>query len=271
MREVTVLDRSAVLMKIGNATKRLITTNILWFVYTIPFFIFIYLIFIGNDFSDNILYWASAAVFVPTLFFPATTAMYAVLRKFVMGEEVPIAQSFRKYYQENYLTSLIGGIIITILWIALAFLYGSYADSSQIVQVILLIVAIVLLVFMLNFFAITSHLEMTLMSTIQSAFFITIGSPVLSLVVGIVAYGLIHLSVNMFPFLLIIITGALIAQISFSGFYRLMVSIRAYQNMSKEDDEESDEEKSEGEKVSDDEAGEKNHEANEDSDKNESE
>lgn len=243
IREVTVLDKNATLAKIGSSAKRLIKTNLLWFVHTIPFFIFIYLIFIGNDFSDNILYWVAAAVFAPTLVFPATTAMYAVLRKFVMGEEVPISQSFFKYYKENYLRSLIGGIIITILWIGFTFLYVSYADTNQLVQVILFILAIALLMFMLNFFAITSHLEMTLMSTFKSSFFITIGSPILSAVVGIVAYGLIYLSINFSPLLMIIISGALIAHINFAGFYRTMISIRAYQNMVEEDDEASEDEK----------------------------
>lgn len=57
--------------------------------------------------------WAMA-VLAPLTLFPATSAMFTVVRKWVMGDtDTGVFRTFFKGYKENYKQSLIGGIFYT--------------------------------------------------------------------------------------------------------------------------------------------------------------
>lgn len=230
------LGNNETFIKWRDLIKRLVFTNVIWIIFSVPFFMFLESLILGGNLDYYTFYWIGASILVPTLFFPATTAMYAVLRKFIMGEVVPIPQSFVKFFKENYESSFLGGIVISLLWLILIYLYLAFASTDQMFQVILIIIAVVLLVFTLNFFAITSHLEMSLIQTFKSAAYITAGRPIITAVVGIISTAIIYASVKISPLILIIIGGALITEISFRLFYRFMITLRGHHNLPNEDE-----------------------------------
>ena len=73
---------------------------------------------------------------MPLLFFPATTAMFASVRQWVMqGTISPLLKSYWGYYKENYKKSFLGGLILTAAWAVLIADYYYFVNKSTLLIV----------------------------------------------------------------------------------------------------------------------------------------
>lgn len=220
--------------KISELIMRFAGTNLLWFLFNIPIVFLGLSLFAMENANEVYTIIITIAFLTPLVFFPATTAMFGVLRKFVMDEEVPIIRIFLKYYKENYLRSMIGGIFIVFLWIILTYYYVILLNISQLFGVIFIILLVVLLMFTLNFFSMTVHMETRLFAAFKSSFLITISSPILTIGVSVISVVIIYISFNVFTFLIPFFVGSVIAHIAFSGFYKVMSNFQALKEAQEE-------------------------------------
>lgn len=202
---------------------RLAWTNILWMIFNIPIIFFGLNLLIGETTNQLIFTIIIMIVLLPFFFFPATTAMFAVVRKWAMGQsDIHIMSSFWKYYKENYVRSVLGGIILVALW-AIFFLdyYYFIHIVNDILKYIFYGLFIFLFMFTIHFFSNTVHFYTNLINTLKNALFMTLKNPLLSLITTLVNVLIIMISFKIALFLIPFFMGALVAIISFIGFYRV--------------------------------------------------
>jgi uncharacterized membrane protein YesL len=151
--------------------------------------------------------------------------MFASARNLVMKEEGVSIRQYWRYYKENYTRSLLGGLVLTVIWTIWAVDYYYFSKENIILLGIFLILGIVLFVFTINFFSILSHYHMKLLPAMKNSFLITMGSPLLFFTVLISNSIILYFSLFVFKFLLPFFTGSLIAYLSFSAFYRYYLKV----------------------------------------------
>ncbi|MDO7906012.1 DUF624 domain-containing protein [Paenibacillus sp. JX-17] len=204
---------------------RFAATNLLWILCSSPFvFCFVMkLLLMNQNFTNESLQmnWAMGIV-APLTLFPATAAMFTVVRKWVMGDsDIKIFKTFFRGFKENYLQSLIGGIFYTLLFVVMYVDYKVYMaqfPNLQLVGIVMLILLLLLFVSLFNFFSMVAHYHMSIGLIIKNAILLTLIRPfrVFSTLIG--SGVLVYIGV-LYPVLFAFFIGALIAWLAFFNFY----------------------------------------------------
>ncbi|MGP4059111.1 YesL family protein [Halobacillus sp. H74] len=201
-------------------------TNLQWALFNLPVALLLLSLLNISRTSDLWYLLPPLAILTPFIFFPATTAMFAKAREWVRKDhkETP-DQSFFSYYKENYVGSLKGGFILTVLWGILIADISYFSTSSPLLMNIFFVLGILLFVFTINFFSVKVHFAMSVRDVLKQAFLITFVSPILFLTVSISCGFILMISLYIFPLIIPIFSGSIIAFLSFSAFYRLYLKM----------------------------------------------
>ncbi|WP_427052532.1 YesL family protein [Paenibacillus sp. TC-CSREp1] len=204
---------------------RLAATNLLWAICSSPFLFFMImkLLVMQQNLANESLQmnWAIAIV-APLTLFPATAALFTVVRKWNMGDtDVPIFRTFFAGYKENYKQSLIGGIFYTLLFAIMYLDYTVYMTqfrNMQLVGIIMLVLLLLLFVSLFNFFSMVVHYHMSIGLIIKNAVLLTLIRPfrVFSTLLG---SGLLFYIGLRYPVLFIFFIMSIIAWFAFFNFY----------------------------------------------------
>lgn len=220
---------SGVFYQVSTWVMRFTTTNFLWFLFNLPIaYLALNLLFVKN--KNEVLSIGIIIIFlIPLVFFPATTAMFGIVRKWITNEDIKLLNSFWKYYRENYFRSMIGGMVFTLIWVTLFINYFLFLNSNlnNLLSWFLLGFAFLLTICTLHFFSITVHMKIGFFRSLRNSFFITVGNPLLSLQIGIMTGAIIYLSFNIITFLIPFFMGSLIAYLSFASFYKYFTKLQA--------------------------------------------
>ena len=199
--------------------------NLLWVLCASPFFFFtiVKILVLGQGMTNESLQmnWAIAVV-APFTFFPATAALFGVVRKWVMGDaDVPVFKTFFAGYKDNFKQSMLGGIFYTILFVVMYLDYTVYMTqfkNLQLIGIIMLILLLLLGVSMFNFFSMVVHYHMSIGLIIKNAVLITLIRPfrVFSTLLGA---GLVTYIGAQYPALFFFFIGSIIAWFAFFNFY----------------------------------------------------
>lgn len=214
------------LFKISEWFMNFSITNICWFIFNLPIVYLVINILFGEE-SDHVLrYGLLLIVCIPFIFFPATTAMFALTREWILNQEQDsLIKTYFHFYKENYKKSVFGGLFLTGMWVIWVGDFYYVKDMSTILMFAILILGLVLYVFTIHFFSVSVHYHEKTLKLIKNAFLLTLGSPVLFFVILITNGLLLYISFSGFIILVPFFTGSLIAFISFSAFYRLYLNI----------------------------------------------
>ncbi len=204
---------------------RFLVINLIWLLFNLP----IIFIVVSMIFADqlNILYLllVPLVILLPILLFPATAAMFASVRDWVMGKENRgLFKSYWNYYRVNYKQSLLGGIILTTIWAIWGLDYYYFSQENIILMFAFVILGVILFSYTINFFSIIAHYDMGLGTMLKNTLLITIGSPLLSFSI-LISSGLILIISSKVWFLMPFFTWSILAFISFSAFYRLYIKL----------------------------------------------
>ncbi|KPV59512.1 membrane protein [Paenibacillus sp. A3] len=208
--------------RISEWIMRLSVINVLWVICAIPFF-FLGLVFLQSQSADQALQTLILmAIVAPFTIFPSTTAMFSVARKWLTGEEdVPLFKTFFRGYKDNFVQSLLGGLIYIIIGVILYTnfqFYGNQTGTFGILRFLVLSLTVLLIISLFHFFSILSHLHMKILQIVKNALLITIGNPVRSLSMIVLNGIVLYVSFSMFTFLIPFFMGSLIAVVSFWHF-----------------------------------------------------
>lgn len=218
------------LYRISEWIMRLSAINLLWLICGSPFFFFMGMSLVSmlNNAVPDEQFLAFVqqtalilAIMAPFTFFPSTAAMFAVARKWVTGDvDVPLFKTFFKGYKENFKQSVIAGIIYSILLVVLVVDYYFFLNSGsgQIISSIFIGLTVLLIVSLLNFFAMLVHYHMKTFQLMKNSILITIGKPLRSIMTAILVCVVLWFSFTKFTWLLFFFTGSIIATIAYWNF-----------------------------------------------------
>lgn len=214
--------------KISVWITRFASLNVVWFIVNFPVLFFVYNLLLVESIGEMIITGIIISILAPFLFFPATTAMFAVMRKWIMGDDIKLASSYWKYFKEEYKKSVLGGAVISFFWVLLVVDYYFYVSTSQskLFTAFFIVLAFLLIVFSLHFFSIIVHAKTKLFQALKNALIITIGNPILTIEVGVISALVIYLSFTKFAFLIPFFMGAIIAFFSFAAFLRFYTKLQ---------------------------------------------
>ncbi|WP_406945011.1 YesL family protein [Halobacillus sp. SY10] len=194
-------------------------TNLQWALFNLPVALLLLSLLNIGDVKEL---W----YLLPFIFFPATTAMFAKARDWVRKDHKETAdRSYLSYYKENYKNSMKAGIALTILWSVLAADLYYFSTTSSLLMNLFLILGILLFVYTINTFSTLVHFDLKAGAVLKKAFMLTFVSPVLFLTVAISSGFILAVSLYIFPLIIPIFTGSIIAFLAFSAYYRLYLKL----------------------------------------------
>lgn len=161
--------------------------------------------------------------------FPATSAMFAITRKLVIGEKnFKIFPDFWKHFKQDFMKANGFGVIILITMYLLYFDFKFVEQSSnfQFLVPILLFILISFIITLIFLFPVFSHFKLRFFQYIKQSFFIAITSPIELFAIGASA-ALIYFVMTLFPGAIPLFSGSVFAYIS------TILSFRAFERIEK--------------------------------------
>ncbi|CAM3399316.1 MULTISPECIES: YesL family protein [Paenibacillus] len=235
------------LYKLTEWITRIAFSNILWVLCTSPFLFIVLTKFLmavqtPDAHNEQLLSNWILGILSPFVLFPATAALFTVVRKWVMGNpDVPVFKTFFKGYKENYKQSMIGGFVYTLLFVIMYVDYTVYmtqlGDGFQLVGIVMLVLLIVLFVSLFNFFSMTVHYEMKTTQLLKNAVLLTLIRPfrVFSTLAGSAI--LVYIGTQM-PVLFVFFLFCLMALFAFFNFYATFTKMQEQQEKMRQAEEE---------------------------------
>ena len=220
------------LYRICEWIMRFSVTNVLWVLCASPVFYLGLVLLMAETVDQAFSVLILIAAISPFLLFPATSAMFSVARKWVMGDvDVPLVKTFFRSYKENYVQSMLGGLLYVLLGALMVVNYRFYLSQTgpfQFLSFVFILLSIILAVSVFHYFSILSHLHMKTLQILKNALVITIGRPLTSVLIAATNVFIIYISTR-FTFLIPFFMGSLIAYMSFFHFYRMFTKVMAQQ------------------------------------------
>ncbi|WP_342047959.1 YesL family protein [Bacillus sp. OTU530] len=122
-------------------------------------------------------------------FFPATTALFAVVRKWVMKQDIPVFNTFWTVYRSEFLKSNSMGLIITIFG---CFLYFNIKIVEAVTIPILkllyvpnIIIIIIFLFVLLYIFPVLVHFDVGIKGIIKNAVILMTINPIVTFIMAV--------------------------------------------------------------------------------------
>jgi len=210
--------------------------NLFWFLFNFPIvYVVLSMMLVESDYGTYTYTLAIASnedlymiilvtlVLLPFIFFPATTAMFSVVRRWIVHKnDSKLIYYYWKGYKENYVRSLLGGLVFVALWVIWILNYSlSAIEIKSGLFYFYLAITIFLIAFTNHFFSDTVHFRLSLFQSLRKSLFITLfqiqytlGSLAAAGIFIVVAY-LIH------PIFLCLFFGPVIAYIYFFAYHQI--------------------------------------------------
>ncbi|NBI28402.1 YesL family protein [Chengkuizengella marina] len=218
------------LYRVSEWIMRFSVTNLLWLLCSLPVVFFVLTSLLMEDTNQLIMNFIIIAIISPFTLFPATSAMFVVVRKWLTGEEdAPLIKTFFKGYKENYVQSMLGGIIYCILFAIMIVnlnFYNQYYTDLQFLSIFILILLAIATISLFYFFPLMVHLHLKLKELIKNAIVLTVGKPLYSLGLALTNFLILYISFEYFTFLIIIFMGSAMAFCSYYYFNMLFQKIQ---------------------------------------------
>ncbi len=156
---------------------RFLLTNAIWLLFNLPIIYLAVAMVFSQSVEEAYMLGLTAVVLLPVFFFPATMAMFAVTRQWVMKQKgQSLFRSYLRFYKENYVRSILSGLAFIIIWGIWGWNYVlSGSEFGSIFSYIYLIGTVMLLAFTGFYFADNVHFKVGLLASFRKAFFLAIG------------------------------------------------------------------------------------------------
>lgn len=220
-----VMTEENLIYKISNWIMKLVAGNILWLLFSLPITVIIFASFFTNSVDVIISYTLPLILSIPVFLFPATAALFALARSWILKkEEDGIIKSYFRYYKINYKNSILGGVIFTGLWCfwIIGFLY--LINSSIILGAIYLAIGVFLYAATMTFFSVLVHYDLSFQDLLKNTSLIVLASPLLVVTILISNLLIYYLSIFLFQFMFVLVTASFIVFTCFYMFNRFYES-----------------------------------------------
>lgn len=150
-------------------------------------------------------------------FFPATVAMFSVVRKWIMGEkDLPIVETFWGYYKSDFKqANILGDLLVVIglfLYIDLKFFQAEINPGYGVISLVFLSLLFWFCVILLYIFPLYVHYDFPIFYYIKHAIILSLARPLqtMAMLVGVIA---VYLLFQYIPGLVFFLGGSLLAYI----------------------------------------------------------
>lgn len=200
---------------------RLSAINLMWFILSLPFIILLFTVDMSSG-GGIVFFGAAAWVFLSFLVFPATAAVFSMVRAWIVEHD--FSSVFRKYvfhlktdYKENAIT----GAVFALVWLVWYYSYFFLHAQDSSLALLLLPAGLALFVYTVNFLCINAHFRMGRAERAKNAFFVSAGRPLTGVYILVSSGILLWISITQLLILLPLLTCSMIAFVSFAAFYRV--------------------------------------------------
>lgn len=227
------------LYRVTEWIMRLAVINLLWIFCSLPFIILLVNQLLSTSVEvgmalesiyDLIFWMLPPLIVAPFFFFPASAALCAVARKWVMGDEdVPLFKTFFKGFKSNYKQSMLGGLFFSFILIVLLINVQFYSEKGSYISVVsylFIAMALLLVVTVMNYLSMLTHFEMKTRTLIKNSILFTIGRPLTSLMLLVANSVILYVSFVKITFLIPFFMGSLMGAFSFWSFYKVLQKIQ---------------------------------------------
>ena len=217
--------------RISEWIMRLSAINLLWLISSFPIIYLFFVLLMAPELDTEFIkqWFMMVAIVAPFSIVPASAAMFSVARKWVTGDpDVPLWKSYWRGYKENYLQSMLGGIVFLAIGFLLVinfYFYRGQTGIYQAVSIVFIVLMIVLAAAFLNFLCVMTHLHMKLFQIVKNSMLMTIGQPLNSISLLVLNAAILYISFR-FSFLVVFFMGSLMAAASFWNFHRGFTKIQ---------------------------------------------
>ncbi|MCZ8535424.1 YesL family protein [Psychrobacillus psychrodurans] len=206
---------------------RFSVVNILWLIINLPIAIILLSLYVNSFSIEFVAYYVPLILLVPILFVPSTMGLFAMARDWVLKIEHPsLTKAYFAHIITNYKKSVMAGFFLTFLWLIWIIDFNFFTNQNDLLLMVISILGVILFVCTINFFCMNVHFQMNIRELLKNTFFVTIGSPLLFLLVLLFNFLLLYLSVTKLIFMFPLFTGSLSAFVSFTIFYRFTLKIQ---------------------------------------------
>ncbi|MDM5338544.1 DUF624 domain-containing protein [Fictibacillus enclensis] len=201
---------------------RFFIANVLWLIFNLPIVYLAFNVFLAKSPDHLLANLLLIALLTPFCFFPATSALFGVVRKWILGNsDNSILKLYVKSYKENYVKSMAGGIFFTILWSILIIDYFYFMKlNSPFIYLFVAMIGAYIFVITLHFLSNTVHVHLTLRTLLKNSFLLGIGRPVQTICIALCCIAVLYISFNVFTAFIILGMGSAAAFVSFYFYYK---------------------------------------------------
>lgn len=216
-------------LKTSEWIMRLLTINAIWLLFNIPIVYLLMDIAFRNSVEEVFTLLIVIVCLMPFIFFPATTAMYGLIRRWIIGKGThKLFSNFLNLYKENYMRSLLGSLPFILLWYLWLMNYRhTVIEAGSLILYVYLFVAILFFALTNYFFADLVHFELGFFASLQKILFMiifyihyTLGAACATIIV-IVGLYLLH------PILLILFSGSTVTFIYFFSYHQIYLKAQS--------------------------------------------
>ncbi|HLR63946.1 MAG TPA: DUF624 domain-containing protein [Pseudogracilibacillus sp.] len=209
--------------RVADIVMSFLYLNCLWLLFNFPIIYLSIDLLFRQSFDEVIVLLSVIIALIPFLGFPATAALLAIVRRWIMKRPVGhLFKRFVKHYKENYIRSMFGGLIflpIYLLWIWNFLLSDvTFWTGAFYFHIIILFIIVTLTYY---YFADMVHMQISFIQSMQKIIFMslfyfpyTLGAAAAAIIVLLVLI-LIH------PIVFILFSMSLVSYIYFFAYYQI--------------------------------------------------
>lgn len=211
---------SGVFYTMSEWIMRLSGINLMWFVLSLPFFALFVTVEMTS--SAGVAFFGTAAwIFAAFLFYPATAAVFSVVRDWVVENDYSsVLKKYFSHLKKDYRANVKAGAIFALVWLVWYYGYFYFYTVKSSGIIFFLLIGVAGFIYSVNFLSISAHYHMSFKAKMKNAFFISAGRPLMGLFIAFCAGVLLWLSTTQLLWLFPLLTCSMTAFLAFSAFYR---------------------------------------------------
>lgn len=164
---------------------RLAATNLFWLFCSSPAIVIFMMAIFAVDGSTNVILDGKTLFIIVGFmvsaftYYPATTALYGMARKWVKGDtDVPLMKGYFGFFRENYKQSLKAGLFFAVVFSVFYFnihFYGLLSSAiAPIMRVLFMVLSVLLVAVAINTSSSIVHMQLSTRAHIKNAALLTI-------------------------------------------------------------------------------------------------
>lgn len=214
-----------VLYGVSEWVMRLSAVNLIWFLMSLPLFVLLLTFDMGSQ-VGIVLFAPASWLLGSLLFFPATAAVFATARDWVLDTgQSSVLRTYFSHLKRDYKDSAKMGGGFAVLWLGWYYANFFFQSESSFLAFMFLLSGSSLFIYTINFLSISAHYRMSGGERLKNAFFVSAGSPLMGLSILLSCGLLLWISMTQLLWLLPFLTCSLIAFLSFAAFHKFTMKV----------------------------------------------